>query len=866
MRVDEEHPEVTVRAMRALASLLLLTATMSQAQQTWTNKVTDTPSLVQTDFGAYGSKLPFNGEISCGETAIAMNMLWLARNGFTQLTTDSRDPAVVQAAGENLIQIFQGMLNGAPNSTPENGSYYTYMIDTFLSLQGIDSSLVTIEHMYAPSLSWINEHIQGGSVVNVQAGWYAVDGDALNRNGQHWWTPLAVDEANSALTINNPYPASYLQVPNLPSSNPQNLPLIPLTPEELANTNPLLAGGPYLQINTPIINTEAGTLAILEAGWSFTIHPNAMPSSGNYEIKDFVISDSRYINVGDGVLDAIARITGTGGIFKLGDGKLILHAENISSGYNTLSEGTIVSRTTHTTPLGTGSIEMLRDAEIFLEPNDTTPAAIVQTLASGANSRLTYGGGNVLVLTLGNNTSQSVTIGGYTDDATANLAQNGNGTFVIAPSGGLAALGSTQKVLVAGAAGNQPVNTNGAVSPTLIGQDNDGHRSGRFLQYDATNGFQEADGTLASGGTAISSSTAQTVYIADTAQTIGAGDTAAAYLLELRGADVTGAAGSKLQLGSQLSNTQTGVILNGATLAVPEIEFGQGDLYVYTNEQNGTINGNLNGSGAVVFFGPGTTTLAATSAYTGGTHVNTGTLVVANTTPGNATGSGTVTVNDDANLIVNTGGSTGAVSAQTNGVLTLNGGSVGAVTTVAGDYQSQNGGIIEGHGTIRGAATLSGTIRAGSTPGRIVFEDSVDLQGGFVEWRLNALDDAASNEGIHWNSFEFQSTNTTFGAQDNPFFLLLSFDNIADPDSGDAFWNESHQWLFAKLPEGGIDWWQWDGGDVTYDAGTFGLNTIEGSGDIYMIYTPNPVPEPSTVLLGLLGIAALALARRGRKA
>ncbi len=823
------------------------------ADPVWTDKVTDTPSLVQTDFGAYGSKLPFNGEISCGETAIAMNMLWLARNGFTQLTTNSHDPTVVQAAGENMIQIFQGMLNGSPNSTPENGSYYRFMISTYLSLQGIDSSLVTIEHMYGPDLAWIDQHLQGGSVVNVQAGWYSPEDGQLVREGQHWWTPLAVN-GDSSLTINNPAPAAYFDVPNLPTSNPQNLPLVPLTEAELNSTNPLLTADSYLQIDTPIVNPDAKTLAILEAAWSFTINPDAMPSSPNYERKDFVISDLRYINVGDGTLDAIARITGTGGILKLGDGKLILNAENISTGANQLSEGTVISRTAAATPLGTGSIEMMRDAELFLEPNDTTPAAIAQTLASGSNSRLTYGGGNTLVLTLGHNISQSVTIGGYTDDATANLAQVGKGTFVISPSAGIAALGTTQKVLVAGGTGNQPVNTNGAVTPSIIGQDNDGHRSGRFLRYDAANGFVEASGVLSSAAP-IGASTDQTIYIADTAQTIAANDTAAAYLLELRGADVTGGDGSKLQLGSQLANTQTGLILNGATLAVPEVAFGAADLYVYTSEENGTINGNLNGSGAVIFHGPGTTTLESTSTYTGGTHVNTGTLVVANTTTGNATGSGLVTVNDDAHLIVNSGGSTGAVYVNTNGVLTLNGGKVDAVTTVAGDYQSQNGGIIEGGGTIEGVANLEGTIRAGDTPGILTFKDVATVTGGFVEWRLNALNAADGNEGVYWNSLVFENGNSVFGTEDDPFYLLLSFANIADPDSGDAFWNEAHQWLFARTPDGGIEWY-WDGGDVTYNGGNFSLNTIGDGHDIYLFYTP--VPEPSTVALGVLGSIILA--------
>src|SRR5262245_63841831 len=80
------------------------TTGISQAA-TWSDKVATTPSLVQTNFGRFGSRLPLNGEISCGETAIAMSMLWLGENGFTQLA-----PAhPTEQDGLELIRIFTGM-------------------------------------------------------------------------------------------------------------------------------------------------------------------------------------------------------------------------------------------------------------------------------------------------------------------------------------------------------------------------------------------------------------------------------------------------------------------------------------------------------------------------------------------------------------------------------------------------------------------------------------------------------------------------------------------------------------------------------------------------------------------------------------
>lgn len=844
--------------MRALLLPAAVLATLGPAlAQTWTNKVTDTPSLVQEDFGAYGQRLPIDGAISCGETAIAMSMLWLARNGYTQLATASTDPAEVEAAGRNLIEIFQGLIDGAPDAPLQQGAYYEYVVSTYLSLRGISPDQVTISFRIAPDAEWIAQAIEDQSVAHVQAGWYFEENGVLERTGQHWWTPLAVDTANATFTINNPSPSAYYDVLDVPANNPQTLPTAPLatTPP----TDPALPAGDYLQVDTPEINPATRGRAILEVAWSFRIDDSARPDAGHTPAA-FSIEGERYINVGNGTLEALARIEGDGGILKLGNGTFVLLAEDVSLGKNRLGQGTTISRTTSATPLGFGSLELFGNAALRLEPGGDAPVAISQTLASGPDTRVTYAGGNVLALTRGIHASQTLTIGGFTDNATRNLAQAGTGTLVLAPSDGVAALGTTQRVLVAGAAGNQPDNVLGAVLPSLVGQDNDAARSGRFLRYDATAGFVAADVTLASA-TPIADSTSATIYAVDADQAISSGQTAAAHLLELRGHDVTGGAGSALQLGSRTAGAQAGLILNGGDLAVPTVDFGAADLYVYASDAGGTIGGGLTGTGSVVFFGPGTTTLTAASDYSGGTKVERGT-VVAGASSGAALGSGLVTLGDQARLVVQTGASVGEVRAGANARVTLAGGTVGGLRLAEGDYELQGGGIVEGGGTVNGAATIFGTIRAGEgLPGTIRFADRVTMEGGFLNWRLDATDANPTNAGVLWNSLVLEDGTSTLGTEDAPFFFLPTFGALADPESGDPFWTESHRWLLVALPEG-IGEWYWSDGGVEFSSGSFGLRELADG--IYVEFTP--VPEPGSLALVAVGAGAIALgAWRGRR-
>jgi hypothetical protein len=65
--------------------------------------------------------------------------------------------------------------------------------------------------------------------------------------------------------------------------------------------------------------------------------------------------------------------------------------------------------------------------------------------------------------------------------------------------------------------------------------------------------------------------------------------------------------------------------------------------------------------------------------------------------------------------------------------------------------------------------------------------------------------------------------SSSLGMADDPFFFLISFIETADPESGNAFWNEKHHWLLAKLPND-ISAWYWQGGDVEFTSGSFSLN------------------------------------------
>jgi autotransporter-associated beta strand protein len=146
------------------------------------------------------------------------------------------------------------------------------------------------------------------------------------------------------------------------------------------------------------------------------------------------------------------------------------------------------------------------------------------------------------------------------------------------------------------------------------------------------------------------------------------------------------------------TNTYTGdTIVNGGTLQIGNggttgsiagsVTVNAGATFAVNRSDNLTLTNNVGGAGGFAQNGTGTTTFAQAFAYTGGTTVNAGTLLMS--------GAGTL------------GATSGTTRVNTGGTLNL-----------GGTTQTQNGGVVIGGGTI-----TNGTLRSSSL---------FDAQGGTV--------------------------------------------------------------------------------------------------------------------------------------
>jgi autotransporter-associated beta strand protein len=498
-------------------------------------------------------------------------------------------------------------------------------------------------------------------------------------------------------------------------------------------------------------------------------------------------------------------------------------------------------------------------------------ADVSLTAADGAGNKLTYSAGASLALNRNGNNSLTLTVGGNTDGTTANLVRSGTGTLVIAPAGGTAGLGTTERVVVAGSLGNLPAQTNGIVNPSVVARDNDAGGSGDFLAYGA-NGFVKAAYTQASS-TPIGSAGAGAVFEADVAQTLAANTSAQVYALKVGPVTVGGAGGTTtLNVGTLGSGTQAGLILNGGTISTTNLNFGAAEGVVYASADGGTVNAVVQGSGGLTTFGPGALTLTAANTYTGATNILSGTLVAANTS-GSATGNSAVTVGTNATFQISGASAqagAGGVTVRSGGTLLLSGGTVGgALNMNAGSY-------LLGQGTVTGTTTVSGIIGNSATSpssvpyagvNNVTFTGNTTFNGSTIyAWRLNALDATPANAGVNWSILRFPTAGAVYniGTSGNAFNITLDLGaNVPDPSSGDPFWGTSHQWLVAQAPHGFNNiWWFYSFG--SYSQGYFSVSADAGFTQLFVNFTATP--EPSTWCVSLAAVALAAWRGRRRAA
>jgi MYXO-CTERM domain-containing protein len=808
----------------------------------YTNKITTTPNYIQDNFGPAGDDLPFDGLEYCCPTAVTMSLSYLGINGFNQI--GPADPTTAQ--GLNLDEVLSGLMG----TDPFNGTYsITGAIATYLSAKGIGASDYSLTVYDSPTMSQLANIDQGQTVVDLGIGWYPPDGI---RAGGH---VIALDspEVNAqgqlspqTLAINNPDPGAIAPFADDPATSLQYMNTIP--------TSGNLTGDGALELDPAQYSDYLGTTtAVIEMATALTV--NASEQSVNAPaVSPWTIISTQSMNLNNGTLQVIAPINGAGGISEATDGVLDLVQPDSSTGANTITAGVLESNVWTGQPLGTGSIT-LNAGTLELSP-EYVLAAVNLTAASAAGATFIFGQGSSLILDANSNPSLTLTIGGNTDGVTPNLVRWGNGTLVIVAGDGAANLGTIDRLFVKGnlQGGNLPSLPDGIVAPYVVAQDNDANASADFVTC-LGNGFVIASypavaNYLTTGSTSITSAPSDAIFVADENQTLPAGRTAQVYALSVNGSTVSGGSNSGLEIGPMTSG-YGGLILNGGSVTVPQLVFGAAEGLVYASKANGTISSVIQGSGGLTTFGPGTLTLSGNNAYTGGTNVESGILNAANAA-GSATSTGAVMVYANATLEVSgsnaVAGGTGGTTINSGGTLWLNGGTLAGPLTLNG--------VLEGQGTISGPATLNSTIGSptASKPDDITFTGSVTgaAQNSIVyNWQLDALDDNPADKGINWSLLNFTNSQVDFGTgNSNGVLTGLAFTlnlgaGLPDPNSGNPFWNVSHQWLVADSSQGMVLWYQV--GAAHFAQGSFSISTTYPYNDVYEEYTPFPQPQGTEI-------------------
>lgn len=372
--------------------------------------------------------------------------------------------------------------------------------------------------------------------------------------------------------------------------------------------------------------------------------------------------------VGDN--DASTAYTGTfrdgGGILaitKIGAGVLTISGANTHSGDTTVSNGILRISGGSAIPDGPGRGNVAVATGGTLDVNTAesinglwgagtinNSIASARLLTAGANDQSSTFSGTIM------NTGAPASLG---------LVKIGAGTLILSGTntygGGTTISGGTLQLGNGGASGSLP---NAPIANTATLAFN---RSDAYIFGSVVSG---AGGALVQNGSGTITLTNANTYTGPT--TINAGT------LQIG------------QAGDRIANTSPLIINNGivdlqnfnetvsnVTLVAGGI-IGTGVLTgsVYT-VQSGTISASLGGAGALVKSTGGTVILSAANTYAGGTTINSGLLVVSNTT-GSATGGGPVSVNSGATL-GGPGFIAGAVTVNSGGALSP-GASVGTLT------------------------------------------------------------------------------------------------------------------------------------------------------------------------------------------
>ncbi len=276
-----------------------------------------------------------------------------------------------------------------------------------------------------------------------------------------------------------------------------------------------------------------------------------------------------------------------------------------------------------------------------------------------------------------------------------------------------------------------------------------------------------------------------------------------------------------------------------------DVTIGTDGVFIDTQAFSIGISTVLSGSGALTKRGAGTLTLSGSNSYSGGTIINSGTLVAGDN---HAVGTGEVTVNAGTFLIQNDVSVTNQVTLA-GGTLARN---LGAGTNLANaiNVTSDFAG---------GAANTTGTILAGTTSA------ATTISATFAATSLASIDEIRLSDVFNLTGIPLVDVGT---GETDMFVLQLQVVEVTT-DSFLGWLNPStNQWenaVFGNI--GGVASFQGEGAydpSTDFVLGYYGVDTVNNS--VWAVLNHNSdfsvVPEPSACALLFLGTLLLCRRRK----